>query len=172
VVESEVDNAATKRGQTMLYNDAMILSTNFTLSVDVKPGSASAWGGVVFHYQNASNYYAARIKGDVPSYQIIRVLNGAAATVISKNDALEAFSTANFYTITVISDNAGNFTMQITRQGQSTVLNPATSGRSSSFTDGYAGLYNSAYAAALVDYSYDNFNLKSAPATLKLFVIH
>ena len=154
----------------ILYNTDLTLDTNFTYSADVR--LQGAYGGVVFHYQDKDNYYAARIRSYGGVYQILRVVDGGVHTVINKSDG--NFSGNQFYTFTVTSDNAYNFTLEITKQGESTVLNPTTTGTdaASAFTGGYAGLYCGSNSAS-PDTRFDNFNVQTVPepATVGLLAL-
>jgi len=140
----------------ILYNTAAVLDTNFTYSADVK--LQGAYGGIVFHYQDANNYYAARIRSYGGVYQILRVVDGGVHTVLNKSDG--DFGGNQFYTFTVTSDNAYNFTLEITKQGESEVLNPVTNATDAgaAFTGGYAGLYCGSNNGS-PDTRFDNFNL-------------
>ena len=122
-----------------------------------------AYGGIVFHYQNASNYYVARIRGWGGLYQILRVVDGGTHVILSETTAPEdAFSGLDYYTFTVTSDNAANFTLEITKQGESDILNPITAATDAglAFTGGYAGMYCGSNTAS-PDTRFDNFNLPS-----------
>ena len=155
-LECDITDAST---QSFLYNTAVVLDTNFTYSADVK--LLSAYGGIVFHYQDADNYYAARIRGYGGVYQILRVVDGGTHTVINEITAAEDKFVGNqYYTITVTSDNAYNFTLEITKTGESKVLNSVTNATDLgvAFTGGYAGLYSASYNA-VPDTKFDNFNL-------------
>ena len=140
----------------ILYNTAVALDTNFTYSVDVK--LHGAYGGIVFHYQDKDNYYAARIRSYGGVYQILRVVDGGTHTVINKSDG--TFAGNKYYSFTVTSDNAHNFTLEITEQGESTVLNPTTAATDAgaAFTGGYAGMYCGSNSGT-PDTRFDNFNL-------------
>ncbi len=142
----------------ILYNTAVALDTNFTYSADVK--LHGAYGGIVFHYQDANNYYAARIRSYGGVYQILRVVDGGVHTIINQSNPTESFVGNQYYTFTVTSDNAYNFTLEITKQGQSEVLNPVTNATdaASAFTGGYAGMYCGSNTAS-PDTRFDNFNL-------------
>ena len=154
----------------ILYNTDLTLDTGFTYSADVR--LQGAYGGVVFHYQDVDNYYAARVRSWGGVYQILRVVDGGVHTVFNKSDG--AFSGNQFYTFTVTSDNAYNFTLEITEQGESTILNPTTTGTdaASAFTGGYAGLYSGSNSAS-PDTRFDNFNVQTIPepATIGLLGI-
>ncbi len=170
-VQSDIGNALDERGQSMLLNDSMTLAcgngTEFFVSADVKVAYTSFWGGIVFNYQNPSNYCTLRIKGETSSYQFLAVVDGGNATVVSRSDALVNFSMTNFYTISVWSDTEGRYDFSITEAGSSANLNPTQAVIDGTFTGGYAGLYNTSYNSA-PDCTYDNFSLavETVPGTL------
>jgi hypothetical protein len=162
VLQSDIGNALDERGQSMLLNNSMTLAcgngTSFAVSADVKIGYSNAWGGIVFNYQNPSNYCTLRINGIDPEYQFLAVVDGANATVVSRGDALTGFSLTNFYTLSVWADTEGRYDFTITEAGSTTKLNPTAAVIDSTFTGGYAGLYNTSYNSN-PDATYDNFSL-------------
>jgi len=169
-------NARNRTNPANLYNDSLKTvsgsGTNFTLSADVSAKIAGAYAGITFNYQNASNYYVVRLRGDFNTYQMLKVVDGVAGIIVSKTDSSQKFTLNSLYTITVTSDVAGDFDFTITAAGNSTVLNPTTSGTDtiSIFTEGYAGLY---VGTGLLDHTakFDNFSLNviPEPATIGLF---
>ena len=151
----------------VLYNDALTTGTiadrSFSLSVDVAGKVMNAWSGIIFNYQNPSNFYTLRFKEGSTSYQLNRVVNGGTGGPVFADDATTPFTLGSFYTLTVTSTNAYEFDFAITEVGSSTVLNPITNAvdGNSNFIDGYAGVYNGSPAGwAGV---YDNFHLESEP---------
>jgi len=161
-----------------LYNDSLKTvsgsGTNFTLSADVSSRLAGAYAGITFNYQNASNYYVVRLRGDFTTYQMLKVTNGTVQTLLSKTDSAQPFTVNSFYTITVTSDVPGDFNFTITAAGNSTVLNPTTNGMDTVgniLTGGYAGLY---VGTGTFDHTakFDNFSLEvNSAKSLRLILI-
>lgn len=136
-------------------------SDGFSVSADVSVSQASVWGGLVFNYQNPSNYYMLRIKAGSKAYQMISVVDGLNDSVmINKGDALATFEVDTFYNLTVMSDTVGSFNFTITESGSSTVLNPAQTA-----VDAGSGLHQDGYGGVLVSTSgaypvyFDDFRL-------------
>jgi hypothetical protein len=161
-LESDIGGAG---GESMLlYGDMQVAAgggSSFSMSADVKAGAGytNAWGGICFHYQNPSNYYALRIQFEDPDYQILKVVDGAISSPISKPDAPHDFSLTNFYTLSVSSDAAGVFSFSIVEEGSGIVMNPTdVLIDSDAFSGGYAGLYNTSKNLN-PDFIYDNFSL-------------
>ncbi|MDF7824523.1 hypothetical protein P4B35_10905 [Pontiellaceae bacterium B12227] len=150
----------------VLYNTAVAMNTNCSYSADVM--LRGGFVGVVFHYQNATNYYLARIRsGSSGSFQVVRYINGAISGTYINDNTTEAIAGNQYYTISITSDNAGSFTVELTLKGQSAVLNPTTtfSDNQATFTGGYAGLYFVKNTAS-PDARFDNFNVRVAASAL------
>lgn len=156
----------------ILYNDALETvsgnGTNFTLSLDVASKTSGAWAGLVFNYQDDSNYYAARFKSDAAGFQMIKVVGGVVGVMQYGNTSAN-FVEDVFYTMTITSDTAYVFDITITKAGQSAVFGSGTdrTDTESNFTGGYAGVYanSTGYSAG-----HDNFSLEviPEPATMGL----
>lgn len=163
-------NSVSSPTHAILYNNALSTvsggGTNFTLKADVSAGVANGWAGITFNYQNPTNYYQLRIKGNSSAYQLISVVNGANGTVmVNKTDATTTFAVGTLYSLTVTSSDAYNFGFTITEVGSSTVLNLTTTAvdPNSLFAGGYAGLYTPTSNAADPDAKFDNFSLQVIP---------
>ena len=158
----------------VLYNTGLetgsSVDRNFTLSADIAAKAPNIWSGVVFNYQNSTNFYVFRFKVGTTSYQLNRVVNGSTGGPVFASDATATFAEDAFYTLTVSSTAAYNFDFSITEVGSATVLNPITTAVdvNSNFTDGYAGVYSDG-GTGFVN-AYDNFSLEAIPepATLGL----
>ena len=157
----------------ILYNDALqTVSGNgdsFVLSMDVASKVSTAWAGVVFNYQNNTNYYMLRIKSDSTSYQLLSMVDGGLG-ILQNSNAASTFGEDLFYTLTVTSTAAYTFDFSITAAGSSTVIgsgaNRVDSG--SNFTGGYAGAYaNSTGWSA----GHDNFSLEVIPEPTTLGLV-
>ena len=144
-------------------------SNSWTMSSDIKIASDGMWAGVAFNVQDADNFYALRIKTGTTIYQMIRVLNGTAASAfVSKSDLSIPFASGTAYTFTISSDTANEFTFTITEAGSSTVLNPQTftSQGSGNFDGGYGGFYHwTGLVSQQPDATYDNFSVEALPSS-------
>lgn len=151
----------------ILFNDELetgnIADRNFTLSVDVSGKESNAWAGVVFNYQDSTNYYVLRFKVGTTSYQLNRVVNGSTGGPVFATDATATFVDDVFYTVTISSISAYEFDFTITEVGSSAVLNPITNAvdTNQNFTDGYAGVYNTGVLGWTG--AYDNFLIEATP---------
>lgn len=160
------ETPATTAGPSILYNDSLQTTSgggmSFTLSADLQPVS-NRWVGLVFNYQNPSNYYEFRVAGDSSKYQFVAVNDGVASAKINRTDAVVPFTSDTFYTLTVSSDAAYEYRFSITEAGSAVALNPTTTGSDSSesFTGGYAGLYQAGGWTVDPLTLYDNFYLST-----------
>jgi len=158
-------------GVAILYDDSLeTVSGNgayFTVSADVAVHMDGGWAGIVFHYQNPSNYYVLRIKPGSKYYQLLNCVNGVNATVLSKSDAPQNFVAGTPYTLAVTSVDEHVFNFTITEAGSSTVLNGATTlddTVNGVHSGGYAGLYNGLnHASTNPDSTFDNFDVSVGP---------
>ena len=154
------------RNPAGLYNTTLETvsgnTTNFVLSGDVSANVYGGWSGIMFNYQNPSNYYVFRIKGGYSSYQVLGVEDGQNVTVLSKSDASITFSPGTMYTLTVTSDTPYVYQITVTEAGSVTVFNPTTSfvDQNFLFSAGYAGFYSPSDNAITPEASFDNFNLE------------
>lgn len=160
----QADDDGPAGGPAILYNTNVSLNSPFTCSVDVL--FKGGWAGVVFHYQDADNYYALRIRAhpDTPC-QIIRCRNGRLSSLLTQHFPGGLLGGNRVYTVTVSSEPVGSFSFQITRQGEPGVL---ISGRvsDSTFTNGYAGLYCQGLAGRQPDALFDNVTLNGETSDL------
>ncbi|MEI8207279.1 MAG: hypothetical protein WCG03_10410, partial [Kiritimatiellales bacterium] len=130
--------------------------------------------GVVFNYQNASNYYTLRFKTGAAGYQLLGVSNNALIIVKSGNSTGGNFAADTLYTVTVASDAVYDFDYSIKSVDGLTTFVPLTTSvaTNSFFTGGYAGLYLGSLPSPAPDAKFDNFSLTVIrPATLGLVVI-
>ncbi|MEA2067659.1 MAG: hypothetical protein U9P12_00535, partial [Verrucomicrobiota bacterium] len=141
-------------------------SSGFTLSTDMTATTNEQWCGIVFNYQNPSNYYMLRIKTGTTSYHFIPVVDGVNGADLELNaDALVTWAEGTSYTFTVSSYTPYEFSFEITETGSSTVLNPVTSVSFaiSHHNGGYAGFWaidgNIVGLDTVPDIVFDNFNL-------------
>lgn len=155
----------------ILYNDALETvsgnGTNFDLSMDVASKTSGAWAGLVFNYQDDSNYYVVRFKSDSAGYQVLKVVGGSVG-VLAYGSTSTNVKEDVFYTVSVASDTPYVFNITIKEAGQSEVFGEGqTTDKSNNFTGGYAGGYanSTGYSAG-----YDNLSLEviPEPATLGL----
>lgn len=153
-------------GEYVLYNRSLETVSGrdkkFELRCDVTGMFGGAWGGIAFNYQNAGNFYMVRFQAGTSTYQLVRVVGGAVAAIVSKTDAVKQFEVGSSYTIRVTSETPYNYNFEITETGASQVLNPTTAGidKLNRFTGGYAGLYvRSAPGSAKPDVMFDNFSM-------------
>lgn len=173
----EADVANNTYDTPIIYNDSLQLSSadgaSFTLTVDVTATTNEQWCGVVFNYQNPSNYCLARIKTGNLSYHYIAVVEGENVD-LSLNNASANFEAGTAYTFTV-SGAAGSYAIEITEAGSSTVLNDQTGWAPSVTLDGgYAGLLApdcNLDLEVIPDVIFDNFaltvRLPAAPSTFE-----
>jgi hypothetical protein len=146
---------------SVLYNSALETvsggGTLFTLSLDVTTVAASAWGGIVFNYQNPTNFYWLRYKGNANNYSLVRMVNGATANIVNSTIG-GTFALDTAYTLTVASSNAYEFAYEIKETVGGTVLKSGTAIDSvSSFTGGYAGILET--TTGYGPHTFDNFSL-------------
>ncbi|QHI70622.1 hypothetical protein [Tichowtungia aerotolerans] len=161
----------------IIYNTSLQISSadgaSFTMSADVTAATNEQWCGVVFNYQNPSNYCLARIKTGNPSYHYIAVVDGANADT-SLNNASANFDARTAYTFRVSGAGTG-YSIEITEAGSSTVLNPETAWSPSvTLSDGYAGLLapdSNLDLEVVPNVIFDNFaltvRLPKAPSTFE-----
>ena len=147
----------------ILYHTAMQTvggDAGLFVSADVAANVSNGWAGMVFNYQNPSNYYMLRVKEGSAQYQLNSVVNGASSGLVFGADATLSFSLGLFYTLTVTSTNAYEFDFTITEAGGFAPLNSITTAvdGGGNFTGGYAGVYSSAVGgSADPDALFDNF---------------
>ena len=171
-------SANPSKGETLVYNKSLRTSSGngceFTLSAEVQQLVSNRYAGVVFNYQDASNYYTFRYKSGSGVYQVRRMVSGVDASVGNLKASGVVFGTDTAYILTIKSSEAYNFNVSIAEAGNPTVLlvdNVSITDTNSSFTGGYAGFnqvspYNSS--------RFDNFSLKvvskreAVPADIKM----
>ena len=136
--------------------------TNFNIQSTVKlntaNGESTAWAGLLFNFQNASNYYALRYNG-AGMVQVYKSVNGSVSAPLN----VTGFSPVQNrpYTLTVSSVAPYHFAVGIydTVLGTTIYTNASVVDSGNSFQDGYGGLYASANTGVM---SYDNFILTVA----------
>ena len=116
------------------------------------------------HLQDASNYYAVRIKSNCRDYQVLRFTAGN-PFVLLKGYAREPFIPGTAYTFTVKSAAPFIFDISITRAGDPNVLNSNRIAQDFSqvFSGGYAGLYCGSASPSDPDAVFDNVHLVIEP---------
>lgn len=147
---------------------------SFQASIDITLGTFAVGinPGLVFNFQNATNFYYARISsGATPGAGVLQygqIVNGVAAAFTGAMTGLNV-ETGKVYTLTVASNTAGTFS--ITLKGGSVdigtmVIDTAVGG---DFTDGYVGIYQ---IISNSNTRFDNFAVNTASASkVQLFLI-
>jgi hypothetical protein len=150
-------------GNALLVNTALQLSGNgegFTLSADLTPLIAANWAGVVWGYQNSTNYYFLQMKAGTNSVWVYKVVNGTATALGNSAAASSNFAVGGTNTVTINSSSAYNFNVTITDKGTgTTLLSISRTDTGSSLRGGYAGLI---LATPGTDsrFAFDNFGLQ------------
>jgi hypothetical protein len=150
---------------SVLYNSSLETisggGTNFTASLDVKALVNNAWAGLVFNYQNPTNFYYFRYKSGASNYAIARVVDGVAGNLVNLT-ITGTFATNTDYSVSVASSNAYEFAYEIKETVGGSVLVSGTATDSvSSFTGGYAGILQTTTGAGR--HTFDNFSLEVIP---------
>ncbi len=163
-----VANLASVDANTVLYNALLETvsgnGTNFTASLDVNI-AGSYWAGMAFHYQNPTNFYYLRYKGDATNYQMYRMVDGISSTLLNLTLPGGTFASGTDYTLTVISSNAYEFAYEIKETGSGTVMaSGSVTDSLSSFSGGYAGILQTSVGLGCA--TYDNFSLESGAEAL------
>lgn len=133
--------------------------TNFTLSADLLPLHNVHWAGLVWNYQNVSNYYFLQLKAGTNLYQIYRTVNGTTTRLGANGIASGRFETGSVYTVTITSSEAYHFGLEIRKTVDRALLASASiKDDAASFTGGYAGLIQT--TPGQDRFRFDNFSLK------------
>jgi hypothetical protein len=146
--------------------------TNFTLSATMQQDTTASSGfiGLIFNYQDDTNYYLFRLSGN-GAVQMIAYSNGVSATVLNKAAAFTPVQNRP-YTFTVSSADPYIFDFSIfDTVASSTVYstNSLTLGASVvKFQDGLGGMHATSGAATLDDFRLEN---TKSSRTLGLFFI-
>ena len=165
--------AAVTTANAVAYNTALSTMSGsgyeFTLSAEIHLPVTNKYAGIVFNYQNASNYYTFRYKSGSGTYQVRRLVNGVDASVGNFTSS-HIFGTNTAYILTVTSSEAYNFKVSIAAADNPMVLlvdNVMIQDANNSFTGGYAGLNQTSSAT---QGGFDNFRLEviPEPATMGL----
>ncbi|MDF7824518.1 sulfatase [Pontiellaceae bacterium B12227] len=157
--ELQCDSAPNRTA--VLYNEEIMLDTKFFFSADVL--LKGAYGGVVFNYQNPTNYYAARIRSYGNLYQIIKCVDGKISAVLSDQTTTQDLHADQYYTLRISADLHGAISLEITEAGSRTVLNTVTEAVDSTFAGGYAGFYCLQAGGRTPAGRYDHFNVQTFP---------
>jgi len=161
----------------MMYNDELQTlngsGNSFDLSLDVAGRAANVWSGVVFNYNNSSNYYTIRIKAETDDYQILARRSNNTWKVMKTGNASSNFVAHRFYTINVTSDTAHTYDFTITDTTSSTVVGSETGvvDNESLYSGGYAGLALYSQHATNEYGRYDNFSLETIPEPATLGMV-
>lgn len=135
--------------------------TNFALNatMQINTTASSAYGGLLFNYQNSSNYYALRYSGS-GNVQLYYLVNGGEGA-ISWNPVFPVVTNRPF-TLTVSSPNAGTFSASIYDPIGGTNVWAVTNQSMSNgnFANGWGGLYTDGNFGM----AYQNFSLTVTPA--------
>ena len=145
---------------SVLYNTSLETVSGsgvfFEVSLDVK-ALGSYWGGIAFNYQNPTNFYYFRYKGDAANYQMYRVVDNVHQSFVNSTIA-GTFAANTNYTLTVVSSNAYEFAYEIRETGGAVVVSGTTTDANASFTGGYAGVLQTSTGSGR--HSFDNFSLE------------
>lgn len=130
---------------------ALPLQAPFHLEADLWGRSSSRWGGIAFHIQNASDYYAFRIRfahdSTEANYQLLRVSGGGLSVLRQgplpvSGDMLEP--AGRLFRLEVDSELPGMFTVRAYDLEQPETPLIEVSHADSSFSGGTAGVYSNA----------------------------
>ena len=149
----------------VMYNTGLEMvsgnGTNFTFSMEETPRLDNLWSGVVFNYQNPSNFYILRFKTSATSYQLLSSVDGTLGILKSDTDATTNFVKHVAYTLTVSSDAAYEFDFSISQAGNVIASGNSVVDAAETFTGGYAGMYVDKTGGAPA--KYDDFSLEVGP---------
>ena len=135
--------------------------TNFVeqATMQMNTTAGSAYGGLLFNYQNSSNYYALRYSGS-GNVQLYFLVNGSEGAT-SWNPVFPV-ATNRPYRLSVTSPNAGTFSASVYDPVGGTNVWAVTNQSMSNgnFTNGLGGLYTDGNFGMV----YDDFSLTVTPA--------
>ena len=144
-----------------LYNGQAIpgVHPKIEIGATVSSPKKGVWGGLVFHYQDAKNFYLLRIKFGYTSYQLIRYVNGA-VFVLDTAEAERVFEVGSTVEMRLQNKrNEGFYVVTITDVVSGDVLVKRVKTETAPvFVDGPAGLYCGNIAADAVLFRFDDFN--------------
>ncbi len=127
-----------------LYN-GFDISQSISLSLDIYSQSNSRYAGLIFNYDDASNYYLLRASfNDTSStaWQFIKLVNGSQTVVTSGTIALGNMPLNTWRTLKVESTGiAGQYSFSLTNVGGTTTYASSLLSDSSLAISGQAGLY-------------------------------
>ena len=133
--------------------------TNFTFSMEETPRLDTLWSGIVFNYQNPSNFYILRFKTTADDYQLLSSVDGSLG-ILNAGHASTNFIKNIAYVLTVTSDTAYDFDFSIA-QGSTVLAAGNGVDVAGNFVGGYAGTYVDKTGGAPA--KYDNFSLEVGP---------
>ncbi|MEA2068082.1 MAG: BNR repeat-containing protein [Verrucomicrobiota bacterium] len=153
--------------EALFNNEVQTLNENgysFNLGMDVAGQASASWQGVVFNYNNPSNFYTLRFKAGYTDYQLLGKRSDGSWKVIRSGQASATFAIGTFYHLSVSSDAAHTYRFSIAETGSGTVMAPETelTDDESLSSGGYAGTY---FSAAGRRVRYDNFLLETYSET-------
>jgi len=164
-VGSNTVYAQTSTAPGILFNTAWPTESgngdHFTVSLDVAGQGVSVWSGVVFNYNNPSNYYTLRFKAGYDNYQFLGKRSDGSWKVITSGHASSVFAVGSFYTLSVSSDTAYTYGFSIVETGAGTLVaqHPGAADPENLCTGGYAGLSLDSAHATAEHARFDNFSL-------------
>jgi len=143
-LNSNVAKTQTNAVSYALY-DGVSLSDTFTVSVDLYSQSAGRYGGVIFNYADASNYYVFRASFDGTNstvWQFLKVVGGTQTVVSAGTITAGDMPLTTWRTLTVSSTpTAGTYTYALTNQGGDSTIASGSVVDTSLAVSGEAGFY-------------------------------
>lgn len=126
-------------------HDGLDLSTSFVASVDLYSQSNGRYGGLVFNYTDANNYYVFRASfhsTDATAWQFLKVVDGVQSTVSSGAITAGSMPLTTWRTLTISSTaTTGTYSYQLTSLGGASTIVSGTVSDSSLVLAGQAGFY-------------------------------
>lgn len=159
--------ALSAKGNSVLFNTGLETASGngggFSVRADVTALADRVWSGIAFNYQDADNFYFLRFKSGASNYQLYRVVDGKPASIM-KSEMDGGFLKNRRYRLTVSSSEPWNFSFKIAEAESGTVLAKGNAvDPRSSFTGGFAGLYQGTAGSAAPKSRFDHFKLHVRP---------